>query len=212
LALSALALGCEADSSELVTGLGDDAGATDSAADTGSTDTGSTDTGSADTGPVDAGPSPACASGRTFQIDANRIGPEGYEGIMVGAPTGRVGLSTANGQGIIFFDGQIPGALFSESSFYARVEIYTPFWTEARVTLWRLARDGRPGALALVAWSGASYGSGVADLLSYAYGGQGPRSVGCGAVRHGGHGARHGGLQRPQFAFRRGPAVHRYPR
>ena len=118
---------------------------------------------------VDAGASSVCADGLDFSFDVRGFDPSGYEGELHQTPTGVIRLAPPVGEGRITFFGPTPQSLFAANGFWGRLELEQPFWSEARLTLWRLDAAGQPADLAMYAWSGASWSQGTAPDVRYRY-------------------------------------------
>lgn len=174
--------GCEADSDDLDPGPGADGGGADAGEldDAGPRDSGPSDAGGEDAGPVDTGASDAgqpglCGEARTFALGLSGFGPEGYEGILRARPGTELGLMTPTGDRRIDFFGQIPEAALREDvRFFGRLEVHQPFWTEARLVLWRVDAVGAPTSLALIAVSGPRFSRGRIEGVDYEF-----RTAGC---------------------------------
>lgn len=132
-------------------------------------DAGSQDAALPDAEGIDAGPAGQCGQAARFEMGVEGFDTSGYEGPLVMTATGVLRLAPPNGGGAVTFFGSAPDVLFEPGSFWGRLELYQPFWTEARLTLWRVGSDGAPSDLAMYAWSGDSFGAGEAPGVRYRY-------------------------------------------
>lgn len=167
--------GCEAGAAASLAPLGGrDLGSQDARfRDAGGRDLGeSKDAFEADQGPVDQGTEDGgamrmCQPSASFSMYPVGIDDAGYEGIMMFAPTASIRLSDRLGQRHVVFNSPLPDEVFRRLTFWARVEVEQPFWTEMRLTLWTVDERGRRGEVFFVAWSGSAYAQGAVGNISY---------------------------------------------
>lgn len=153
-------------------GLGPGSGLDASAADaTGPSDAGAPiDAGApSDAGSVpDSGPSNLCIAPRTFSIRTSGFTGSVYEGLVAEVDdVGALTFVNPAGPGEVILEGEVPSAQLTDGLYWAQLDLYRPFWEEARLSLWRVGASGTPVDLALIAFSGGSFANGEVEDVGY---------------------------------------------
>lgn len=164
LALCSLALlmGCQASTEGLDPTAGLDAGRPDSASDAGPADSGPFDSGPFDSGPGDASTPPDAGptcNGPGF-MDFVVVHAEGdFEGRAQVAGLSPLRLATPQGDLEFQLPEEVPLARLVSvgQAVYVTLELYRPWWTEARLLIQWLGPDNRPTGRALAIWSGSGF-------------------------------------------------------
>lgn len=133
-------------------------------------DAGPPDLSPPDLGEPDAGAVTCSGSLRVGIIPEIRGRAENFEGPMVWAETDALRLRSMDSRTTVVLDNvrDLPRGLFEFQAFYARLEVYQPFWTEVRMTLWTWTGRG-PGRLLFIGWSGSRFDAGDPAVFDYRY-------------------------------------------